>query len=83
VNYGYYGSYYSYYNYYSPQVYTPGYYSVDKIFYLETNAYDLAADKLIWSIQSEAHNSNNLESWFKSYASLIINHLKSKGLNKK
>jgi hypothetical protein len=83
VNYGYYGSYYGYYNYYYPQVYTPGYYSVDKTFYLEANLYDLASDILLWSVQSEARNPKDLNTWFKSYSTMLINHLKSKGLNQK
>jgi hypothetical protein len=83
VNYGYYGSYYGYYNYYYPQVYSPGYYSVDKTFYLEANLYDLASDKLLWSVQSEARNPKDLNTWFKSYSTMLINHLKSKGLNQK
>jgi hypothetical protein len=83
MNYGYYGSYYGYYNHYYPQVYSPGYYSVDKTYYLETNLYDLASDKLLWSVQSEAKNPSNLDDWFKDYSVLLINHLKSKGLNQK
>jgi len=83
INYDYYGSYYGYYNYYYPQVYSPGYYSVDKTFYLEANLYDLASDKLLWSVQSEARNPKDLNTWFKSYSTMLINHLKSKGLNQK
>jgi hypothetical protein len=83
VNYGYYGSYYGYYNHYYPEVYSPGYYSVDKTFYLEANLYDLKADKLVWSIQSEARNPKDLNSWFKGYSVMLMNHLKSKGLNQK
>jgi len=83
MNYGYYGSYYGYYNYYYPQVYSPGYYSVDKTYYLETNLYDLASDKLLWSVQSEAKNPADLDAWFKDYAPLLMNHLKSKGLNQR
>ena len=83
VNYGYYGSYYGYYNYYYPVVYSPGYYSVDKTYYLETNLYDLAADKLLWSVQSEARNPKDIDSWFKGYSNMLISHLKSKGLNQK
>ena len=83
VNYGYYGSYYGYYNYYYPVVYSPGYYSVDKTYYLETNLYDLAADKLLWSVQSEARNPKDINTWFKSYSNMLITHLKSKGLNQK
>jgi hypothetical protein len=83
VSYGYYGSYYGYYNHYYPQVYSPGYYSVDKTFYLEANLYDLKADKLVWSVQSEARNPKDLNSWFKNYSVMLMNHLKSKGLNQK
>jgi hypothetical protein len=83
MNYGYYGSYYGYYNYYYPQVYSPGYYSVDKTYYLEANLYDRVADKLLWSVQSEAKNPKNLDTWFKEYSTMLINHLKSKGLNQR
>jgi hypothetical protein len=83
VNYGYNGSYYGYYNYYYPVVYSPGYYSVDKTFYLETNLYDLASDKLLWSVQSEARNPKDINTWFKTYSNMLISHLKKTGLNQK
>ena len=83
VNYGYYGSYYGYYNHYYPQVYSPGYYSVDKTFYLEANLYDMVSDNLVWSVQSEARNPKDLSSWFKNYSVMLMNHLKSKGLNQR
>jgi len=83
MGYGYYGSYYGYYSYNYSQMYSPGYYSVDKTFYLETNLYDLAADKLLWSVQSEARNPSNLPEWFEKYSTMLINHLKSEGLNQK
>jgi hypothetical protein len=83
VNYGYYGSYYGYYNHYYPAVYSPGYYSVDKTYYLETNLYDLKDDILLWSVQSEARNPKDINTWFKSYSNMLISHLKSKGLNQK
>ena len=82
-NYGYYGNYYSYYNYYYPQVYSPGYYSVDKTFYVEANLYDVASGKLVWSVQSEASNPKDLQDWYKNYSAMLINHIKSKGLNQK
>jgi hypothetical protein len=83
MSYNYYGSYYGYYSHYYPQVYSPGYYSVDKTYYLETNFYDLASDTLLWSVQSEAKNPSDLEDGFTKYSTLMINHLKSKGLNQK
>jgi hypothetical protein len=36
---------------YYPVVYTPGYYTFEKVYYLESNFYDLASDKLLWSVQ--------------------------------
>jgi hypothetical protein len=83
MRYGYYGSYYGYYNHYYPQVYSPGYYSVDKTYYLEANLFDLKADRLLWSIQSEASNPKSLPDWFEKYSYMLMSHLKSKGLNYK
>ena len=80
MNYGMYGSYYGYYNYYYPQVYSPGYYTSDKTYYIETNFYDLATDNLLWSIQSEAYNPSSLDSWFDTYSRNLLNELKSEGL---
>jgi len=82
-NYGYYGNFYGYYNYYYPVVYTEDYYSVDKSYFLETNLYDLATDKLLWSVQSEATNPKDLDEWFEKFSTLLLNHLKEKGLNQK
>lgn len=80
MNYGMYGSYYGYYNHYYPQVYSPGYYTTDKTYYIETNFYDLEEDQLLWSIQSEASNPSSLDSWFDRYAYDLITELKKEGL---
>ncbi|MFO7669894.1 MAG: hypothetical protein R6W31_09570 [Bacteroidales bacterium] len=80
MNYGYYGSYYGYYNYYSPQIYSPGYYSSDKTYYIETNFYDIESDQLLWSIQSEAYNPTNIDTWFDKYSYDLLNELKDEGL---
>ena len=83
MSYGMYGSYYGYYNHYYPQVYSPGYYSTDKTYYIETNFYDVASDQLLFSIQSEAYNPSSLDSWFKEYSYNLIKELKSEGLIEK
>jgi hypothetical protein len=80
MNYGMYGSYYGYYNHYYPQVYSPGYYSTDKTYYIETNFYDVATDQLLFSIQSEAYNPSSLDSWFKEYSYKLTKELKNEGL---
>jgi len=79
-HYDYYRSYYGYYSYRYPEVYQPGYYTTDKTYFLETNFYDIASDQLLWSIQSNAYNPNDLESMFKTYSGLIIAQLKKEGL---
>jgi hypothetical protein len=83
MSYGFYGSYYGYYNYYYPQVYSPGYYTSERVYYLESNFYDMASDKLIWSVQSVTYEPTSLKSWFQSYSYMLINHLKKEGLIKK
>ena len=80
MNYGMYGSYYGYYNHYYPMVYSPGYYTTDKTYYIETNFYDLDQDQLLWSIQSEAYNPSSLDSWFDRYSYNLLNELKKEGL---
>jgi len=80
MNYGMYGSYYGYYNHYYPQVYSSGYYTTDKTYYIETNFYDLGLDQLLWSIQSEAYNPSSIDSWFDRYSYDLLNELKNEGL---
>jgi hypothetical protein len=80
MTYGMYGSYYGYYNYYYPQVYSPGYYTTDKTYYIESNFYDVEEDKLLWSIQSEAYNPSDLDSWFDRYSYDLLNELRNEGL---
>ncbi|GKS69445.1 hypothetical protein W03_14490 [Nitrosomonas sp. PY1] len=77
---GYYGSYWGYYNYYSPMMYDPGYYTTDKNYFLEANVYDVETDSLIWSAQSETTNPDNLESFAKSFASVISEQLIKDGI---
>lgn len=83
MSYGMYGSYYGYYNHYYPQVYSPGYYTTDNTYYIETNFYDLEQDQLLFSIQSEAYNPSSIDSWFDRYSSDLINELKNEGLIQK
>lgn len=83
MNYGMYGSYYGYYNYYYPQVYSPGYYSTDKTYYIESNFYDLEADQLLWSIQSEAYNPTSIDSWFNKYSYDLLKELEREDLIRK
>ena len=80
--YDYYGNFGSYYNYRMPAMYSPGYYTENKTYYLETNFYDLKGNTLIWSIQSSACNITDLDKWFKEYSYILKTELIKQGLIK-
>lgn len=81
--YDYYGTFFGYYNYREPQLFTPGYYSGSKTYFVETNFYAAATDKLLWSIQSSTYDPGSFENWFQDYSGTIISQLKKEGLIKK
>jgi hypothetical protein len=81
-SYGMYGSYYGYYNYYQPTVYTPGYYTTDKVFFLESNFYDVATESMIWSVQSESVNPTNVNKFSKQYVHTLATNLRKNGIIK-
>jgi hypothetical protein len=80
VGYPHYGSYYNYYNYYYPQIYSPGYYSQDRTYYIETNFYDVEEERHLWLIQSEAYNPASLDSWFDTYIHQLLEELEREAL---
>jgi hypothetical protein len=83
VEHTFYDSYNRYAIYYYGYVEEPGYTITDRTFYLEGNFYDLASDKLVWSIKSDSYNPSDLESWFHDYAYVLIKQLKKEGVIKK
>jgi len=74
-HYGYYGSYYSYYSYSYPVASTPGYYTTDKTYFIESNMYDAETEQIRWSMQSTAYNPSSLNSFSKEYTHLLIEEL--------
>ncbi len=78
-----YNSFYTYYYYRYPMVYNPGYYTTDRTYITESNLYDLNQENLVWTVQSEAVNPNNLKTWFNGYSKLLANQLRKDGLLKK
>jgi hypothetical protein len=80
MEFGYYGIYYNYMSDYQEQKYSVNEYAIDRTYFMESNLYDVASEKLIWSIQSKAFNPEDLDSFFKGYSKLLRNHLKEKGL---
>jgi len=72
---------YNYYNYYSyaySTVYSPGYYVTNSSYFVESNLYDVATEKLIWTGQTKTENPESIEVESSRFAKLIINELLSK-----
>ncbi|WP_299987811.1 hypothetical protein [uncultured Pontibacter sp.] len=67
-----YGSFRGYYNYWYPTLYDPGYYTEDKVYYLETNLYDVNSDRLVWSAQSKSHSPRSLRKAASRFAELTV-----------
>jgi hypothetical protein len=68
--------------YYFDYVEQPGYTIVNETYYFETNFYDLAAEQLISSIQSDAFNPSDIPGLMKGYSKLMLSQLKKEGLIK-
>jgi hypothetical protein len=85
---GYYGSpYYSsfwagggYYGYAWGGVYSPSYIQTDTIVSVETLAYDLTQDKLIWAGQSQTTNPSKVGPFIKELAAKVAAEMKKEGL---
>jgi hypothetical protein len=60
--------------------YSPGYYTTDKIIYLETNLYNLATDELVWSAQSKTTNPADFSSFSREYIYAVLAQLKKDGM---
>ncbi len=73
---------YGYYGYWGSMMIDPGYYTVDKVYTVESNFYDFATDQLLWSIRSKSYTAPDLDSWFGDYAFMMHNELVKLGLLK-
>ena len=75
-SYGYYGYYSRVYDY----VYEPGYYQKYKVVKIETNLYNVATEKLVWSMQSQTVDPNIEEQLVKDNIKVFIEGLSGQGL---
>ncbi len=78
--YGFYGNFWGYYSHWYPQFHSSGYYSEDKIYFIETNLYDAETEDLIWSAQSETYNPADLEAFSEGFAEEIVEQLTDDGI---
>ena len=66
-----YGGWYGYYSYAAPMHYSPGYYTEDKTYYVETNVYSLENDKLLWSGMTSTLNPGKTDKMIDDVISTI------------
>lgn len=80
---GYYGRFWGYYNTWYPTLYSQGYYTEDKVYFIETNLYDAKTEDLLWSAQSETYNPGNLASFSKEFSSIVLAKMERDGVIRK
>lgn len=80
LRFSFYGDFWGYYTHYYPQVYDPGYYTRDKIYFLETNLYDAETEKLVWSAQSRSYNLEDTEIFSEEFSQVTIEKMKENKL---
>lgn len=80
TRFGWYGRFRGYYSYWYPTLYDPGYYTEEKIYFLETNLYDEDTENLVWSAQSRSYSPASLRNASAKLAELTVNRLAQDGL---
>ncbi|MDX5436053.1 MAG: hypothetical protein LPK03_02600 [Pontibacter sp.] len=75
MTYGWYGRFRGYYSYWYPTLYDPGYYTEEKVYFVETNLYDVGTENLLWSAQTQSHSPASLRKASATMAEITVNQL--------
>ena len=78
-----YGGHYGYHGYYGYGSYSPGYYTENKTFMVETNLYSIRDGKLLWSGTTSSLNPTSFNNTMDEIIYTIKNELQKKGLIQK
>jgi hypothetical protein len=76
---GYYGGYGRYYGYGAGMYSTPGYYTTDKNYFVETAVYSVTPDKLLWTGTTKTVNPTKMEQTINDVAAAITEQMKKDG----
>ncbi|MFV0377430.1 MAG: hypothetical protein ACK5JD_09030 [Mangrovibacterium sp.] len=79
-SYIYYDSYSRYYSFHSNTEAGLPVLETEKTYFVETNFYRVADEKLLWSIQSESFNPESFDVFFDGYSKTLLKELEDKGL---
>ncbi|GAA4432008.1 hypothetical protein GCM10023188_20100 [Pontibacter saemangeumensis] len=82
TRFGWYGRFRGYYTYWLPTLYEPGYYTEEKIYFLETNLYDVHTENLLWSAQSKSYSPASLRKASETLAELTASRMAQENLIK-
>lgn len=80
MGFAYYRGFWRYYSFYYPMIYSPGYYTQEKNYFLEINLYDAQSEDLMWSAQSQTTNPYDLEGSSEEFAKVVVGRLIKEGL---
>ncbi|HEY8389279.1 MAG TPA: hypothetical protein VIK74_11780 [Parasegetibacter sp.] len=76
----YYNRFWGYYSYMYDRIYSPGYYTTTTGYFWESNLYDLKADKIVYSVQTESFDPPSAENLAREYASKITENMMREGV---
>lgn len=76
---GYYGGYGRYYGYGAGMYSTPGYYTTDKNYFVETAVYSVTPDKLLWTGTTKTVNPTKMEQTINDIATAVTEQMKKDG----
>jgi hypothetical protein len=82
VPYAGYGYTYSGYYAYSPAFYSPGYYTSDKTYFIESNLFSAVTEKMLVSMQSKVVNPPDITKASKQYTQMLMTELQARGFVK-
>lgn len=77
------GNYYGYYSGMYSTITTPSYYTHDKVYFMQSNLFDVASEEKMWAVESEIFNPTDIDKFSKSYTKALITKLKKARLIKK
>jgi hypothetical protein len=76
---GYYGGYGRYYGYGAGMYTTPGYYTEDKNYFVETAVYSISPDKLLWTGTTKTVNPSKMDKTINEIAEIVAEQMKKDG----
>jgi hypothetical protein len=76
---GFYGGYGMYYGYGASFYSSPGYYTTDKNYFIETTVYDVRTNKLLWTGTTKTVNPSNIKNTINDIADLVTQKMKKEG----